>query len=280
MGEADLRRHLAAQTDLPIEAFDLSALHSPDAIRRQVLEAVCGGGASAVVFDALTDADLEQAARMALCTEFSDFGLGSGGLSYGLGRALGSSEAAPSILEPVEQGLVLVGSVAEQTRRQIQHAVGNGWRHLFHTPDELAAASVEDEPDVMHQVLRCLERGESVILGSSTLESTAGARLTVSTEQGRRIGETYARILSAAAARGLAGRSAIAGGDTSGWAIKHMGVYALRIVGALDVAAAVCALRSDDRALDGTQIVLKGGQVGGDDFFSRLLSGQPAERLA
>ena len=282
MDEADLCRHLAAQTDLPIGGFPLNSLRSPEGTRWQDLATVCDQGVAGVVFDALVDADLEQIARSALGPALSDFGIGSGGLSYGLGRVLGAGAETARSLEPVERGLVLVGSLADQTRRQVRHAIAQGWRYLPLTPTELAAASTVENPDVLNRVLHSLERGESVIVGTSPLEPAPGAKVpdTVPTETGQRIGVTYARILSSAIRRGLVGRSAIAGGDTSGWTIKSMDAYALAIVGALDVAAAVCALHSDDASLDGAQVVLKGGQVGGDDFFLRLVSGEPADRMS
>jgi uncharacterized protein YgbK (DUF1537 family) len=38
---------------------------------------------------------------------------------------------------------------------------------------------------------------------------------------------------------------------------------------------ALCRLHSDEAALDGLEIMLKGGQMGGEDLFETLLHGTP-----
>lgn len=280
MHEADLRLHLAAQTSLPVGLLDIRAVRGTEEELQAALRDAGRAAPAALLVDALTDADVERGAQLALSEELSDFGVGSGGLSYGLGRALGGKVVGASPLAPAETALVLAGSLASQTRRQVRRAVAEGWHHVELTSAEISAAAERTDPGVVARVLERLARGESVVVTSSSAEEPRGPQPASPPELARRIGVVYARILEAALVGGLVGRSAVAGGDTSGWTIQELGVDALEVVGVLDVAATVCGLRSAAPALDGAEVVLKGGQVGGDDFFSRLLTGLPAERVA
>jgi uncharacterized protein YgbK (DUF1537 family) len=62
------------------------------------------------------------------------------------------------------------------------------------------------------------------------------------------------------------GRAIIAGGDTSGHAVRAMGIYALTAVAPLATGAPLCCA-SSDRDHSAIEIGLKGGQVGDADLF-------------
>ena len=278
MRESDLRRHVAFQTGLPLALVDIRALRSPQEAWEATVAKALAEAPAAIVFDALEDADLQRVAELVIeSPELADVSFGSGGLSFALGRAISGDGPSVEPLSPVDRSLVLAGSLAPQTRRQIAHAVDRGWRLLRRTPEELAAAAAEPAPELINDVLGLLASDHSVVVASSTSDpepDEVGA-----TPLGPSIGAAYARILEAALTHALVGRSAVAGGDTSGWTMRRLQAHALRVVGALDVAGAVCRLESEVPGIDGAEVVLKGGQVGGDDFFSRLLSGEPAATL-
>jgi len=84
-------------------------------------------------------------------------------------------------------------------------------------------------------------------------------------------GTLLARVLTAVP---LA-RVGVAGGDTSSHAVKALDAWGLSYLGSLAPGVALCRVHSDRPALDGMELMLKGGQMGGDDLFGLLLSGTP-----
>ena len=74
------------------------------------------------------------------------------------------------------------------------------------------------------------------------------------------------------------GRLGIAGGDTSSQAIAQLDVWALSYSCVLSPGVTVCTMHSDDPALDGLTVMLKGGQMGSEDLFDKLLQVQGARQ--
>jgi uncharacterized protein YgbK (DUF1537 family) len=69
-------------------------------------------------------------------------------------------------------------------------------------------------------------------------------------------------------------RIGVAGGDTSSHAVQALDAWGLSYLAALGAGTALCRLHSDSPALDGTEVMLKGGQMGGEDVFERLVHGE------
>jgi len=68
-------------------------------------------------------------------------------------------------------------------------------------------------------------------------------------------------------------RVVLAGGDTSSHAVPQIGLYALTWAASVQPGAPLCRAYSDSPQLDGIELVLKGGQVGTEDFFERVRLG-------
>jgi uncharacterized protein YgbK (DUF1537 family) len=79
---------------------------------------------------------------------------------------------------------------------------------------------------------------------------------------GAGLGRALDRILQTARLE----RVVVAGGDTSGHAVREMGIYALTAVAPLASGAPLCRA-SSEREHSAVEIALKGGQVGGPDLF-------------
>ena len=96
-------------------------------------------------------------------------------------------------------------------------------------------------------------------------------------KQGARhaIGKALGRIERALIEQAGLRRGVIAGGDTSSHALAELDIYALTTLLPLPATpgSPLCLGYSDDKAVDGLQIALKGGQVGGDDYFSQIRRG-------
>jgi uncharacterized protein YgbK (DUF1537 family) len=68
-------------------------------------------------------------------------------------------------------------------------------------------------------------------------------------------------------------RGAVSGGDTSGFAMRALGAYALEAIAPIAPGAPLCRVFSADPETDGFQITLKGGQMGDVDFFGSVRAG-------
>ncbi len=68
-------------------------------------------------------------------------------------------------------------------------------------------------------------------------------------------------------------RVAVAGGDTSSFAARSLGLWGLTYETSLSPGVPLCRGHSDQHDLDGIELVLKGGQMGRPDLFETLIKG-------
>lgn len=259
--EADLRLHLGRQL-----VGEIGVLHVPlligDAALGLALADRMHDDATAFIVDAISNDDLVRfgAALRAQQSRAGrpTFAVGSGGLSYGYAAALarGASPVVPAptqaeVTPPAGPVLVVSGSCSPVTDRQIRIAEDDGWfsAHI-------------DEHDIAGQVRAALAEGRHCVVYTARGQSTGA----VAPDLSRRLGS----LALEAAGDGLTRRLLVAGGDTSGEIVGMAGVTAIEIVGSIDVAGLLCRTFGEGSVLDGTEVVLKGGQVGGDDFFLRV----------
>jgi uncharacterized protein YgbK (DUF1537 family) len=69
-------------------------------------------------------------------------------------------------------------------------------------------------------------------------------------------------------------RIVVAGGDTSGRVAARLGIESLRMIAPIAPGAPLCRAHSADPAIDGLEIALKGGGMGGPDYFERVRLGR------
>ncbi len=67
-------------------------------------------------------------------------------------------------------------------------------------------------------------------------------------------------------------RVVIAGGDTSSYAAREIGLEALEVQAEIAPGAPLCRGHSRDARIDGLEIALKGGQMGKADYFGQARS--------
>jgi uncharacterized protein YgbK (DUF1537 family) len=161
-------------------------------------------------------------------------------------------------LGPAGPVLVVSGSRSPVTARQIATAAEAGWAVVDASEGMAAIAAAEVS----------LRAGRHTIV-----QTTLGPE-----RDPDGIGDLLGRVAAASVAAGLTRRLVVAGGDTSGQVVTALGAHALDVVASLAVGGPVCVLAADDPAFDGLEVALKGGQVGGDDFFLRAAAGS-ARRL-
>ena len=255
MTEADLAVHIGRQTDLPIASIPLVAYDDLAALLRGAPEA-------ALVLDALTDEHLITVGAAVAALSSPVFAIGSGGLSHGIAAAApGHGVAVPTSTASEGPVLVVSGSRSAQTRRQADAAAAAGW---LVQPLPLDGDGLEA---VLPGVHEALGTGRGVVLTSDDADAaSAGNRAVLEA-----IAEAAASVVSVVARAGAAHRVIVCGGDTSSRVTRLLGVESLSI--AANPWGNVVLLRAHaadaaDEAVDGLELLLKGGQVGADTLFT------------
>jgi len=251
MGESDLAVHLGRQTRLPIASVPWTAYGNLDDRLRDP-------AAAAYVLDALDDDHLDAVGAAVLgLPARPTFALGSGGLSRAVGgvlaRRLGAS--APPLADTAASApgplLAVSGSCSGRTWDQVRAALDAGW------------VGVALGPEAVGQATAAYAAGRDVVLFSAQ-GGAVGTPVDVS-------GDLAAAVRACGSVRPVP-RLLVCGGDTSGRVLQHLGALSLEIVAAPWGNAPL--LRVAGGEIDGTEVVVKGGQVGGVDLFEQVRRGR------
>ena len=240
MTESDLARHLSRQTTLPIDGIPFTRYTS-----------------SAAVMAALVDSPAV-VGRAIAALETPVFAVGSGGLSLAVATARPGRESPPPAATPARGPVLAVsGSRSTQTRRQMDAAADAGW--LVETLPLDAA----DRDAAIARTITALGAGRSVAFRSDHLRLDDADPLHALARAG-------AHIVAAVLDAGAASRVIVCGGDTSSRITTLLGVRSLSI--AANPVGNIVLLRAhaDEPAVDGVELLLKGGQVGGVDLFDEV----------
>ncbi|MBS9405302.1 four-carbon acid sugar kinase family protein [Halomonas sp. TRM85114] len=277
MLEADLRRHLAAQTAISSAAVTLLDYREADGGWQQLVsatEAQC-----LVVLDAIDQAELQHAAELVLrlADQRATLVVAAQGLADALGhrwaKALGERSVLPTTYAAVDKCLVLSGSCSPQTRDQLAHFETQGGVILGVSPAEALEDPRGTASRLFVEVLNGFGQSHGVAVASARGE--AGLVAGVSADRlSLALGEVFATLVGRLCNVGDIQRVVFAGGDTSSHAMRLIDADALEIV-AFDERQGghLCRLVATAPSIDGLEVVLKGGQIGSEDFFSRVQCG-------
>ena len=286
MGEADLIRHLVAQTALPVAGLSFPELLADDAAAR--FDAVAAA-TPIVVLDTFDAATMQAAGRLLWRAGRGGpaFVAGSSGVPYAVVahlRATGRLPAPPAAAAagPAERLIVVSGSCSRATEAQIRWAEAQGFASIAVD----GAALVRDADAVAGHVAgvarRALGDHRGVVLHTAlgpddprideARAALAGAGLTP-TDSAARLGRPLGRIAKDLLGAG-GGRLVLAGGDSSSHIARTLGIEALEMVAPTVPGAPLCRVEAADAAVHGTEIVVKGGQVGPPDYFGLVQRGR------
>jgi uncharacterized protein YgbK (DUF1537 family) len=269
MHEADLRLHLAAQTQTPIGLIDLPTLQSGQS--NDAVDSMLANGQAAILFDTI-DAATQAAVGGLLWSHAGQkpiFSVGSSGLTAALisawdAEGLLKDQPAAEVLPTARPLLVVSGSCSEKTQRQIQYALANGYLGIALDP----VALMDSNGVVRDATLKAA--GEALAVGRSTVLYTAlgpPTELAHGSDLGAALGSLLRELLARAdATPAPVRRVVVCGGDTSSHVVQQLGIYALTWAANLQPGGPLCRAHADSY-LDGLELVLKGGQVGTDGFF-------------
>lgn len=163
--------------------------------------------------------------------------------------------------------LVLAGSLSPMTARQI--AAAKSYEHVLLEVPRLAH-DTEYRRQMARDISARLQQGVDLLARTSSAgETVAPNAPATARELALACGDLLAQVLEIAPVR----RLGIAGGDTSSHAVQALDAWGLSYQAQMAPGVALCRLHSDDARLDGLEIMLKGGQMGGELLFEELLSG-------
>lgn len=286
MSEADVRRVLALQTDCPLGLISVEDLQDA-ATAAAALQRELATGRKLIAVDTVSAADLAQVGALLWDNRSSGMlAVGSQGVEYALIAYLrhqGLIGAAPAFpgAGRATQMVAISGSASALTADQISHASAHG----FATVALDAAACLRDTSAIASTAsaaIAALSTGQDVLIYSAkgpddpALNEFRAAkdRCGLSAEAANhRLGAILGRLLADLLGKTQIKRAAISGGDTSGHAVRQLGIYALTALAPTVPGAALCLAHSQEARQDGLQLALKGGQMGSIDYFDWIRRG-------
>jgi 3-oxoisoapionate kinase len=273
MHEADLRRHLGTLGLPRVGLVDLRAIDAaadePDRLDAAVAQALAAAP-EALLFDATHGRHLHVLGRWLWqrAARQPQLLLGASGVAQAaLAHWPGALHARPSlgpVMATPSPVFLLVGSLSPVTTAQVHHAAG-----AYDVVPVDPARLLNDDAALDALTQQCstaLALGRSVLARTTAPVAGGPAPLDVA----RIGGDLLAGVL---ARNPQVRRVGVAGGDTSSLALGALGAWALGWSGTLAPGVALMRLHADDPALDGLELMLKGGQMGSPDLFLRLLQG-------
>lgn len=280
MDEGDLRLHLAKQTRRMIGLIDTLAVANGTGAAR--LEAELSGGAGIILIDVLDAAASREAGRIiATAAEPVQFLAGSSGIEYALTahwESIGKVTPPSKLprLSAAKPLLVVSGSCSPVTSAQIAAARAQGFATFALDALRALEAAAETER-VAEAASAALERGQSVVVHSAEAPDDAAVKAlrgrAGSEALNDAIGTALGTVARRARERQRLERAVIAGGDTSGVVARTLGLTALTFAAPTVPGAPLCRATAETQAIDGIEVVFKGGQIGGPDYFIGLRDG-------
>jgi uncharacterized protein YgbK (DUF1537 family) len=288
MSESDLSRILAAQGFIADSLVDLRELdknaNSPDDLAETLI------GKHSAVFDGFTARQVTTAAASIwhLAQTRPVTAIAAQGFAYGLGRYFreaGLLDRPQPIqqLAGVDRLLVLSGSCSPQSAAQISWARNAGFFEVRLDAHVLLDPTHRDIVDIENSMITNLQMGRSVIVYTASgpddqnialMQERISASASSPAYLADRIGTVFARLARSAIELASIKRLVVAGGDSSSFAMRHLGADALEMQAShFEQNAHVGQLQARDKAINGIEVLLKGGQVGAPDLYGLMLNG-------
>ena len=289
MLEADLRLHLAKQTKKKVALFDILQVGLPEKDARAALNGILKEKPDAVLFDAISP---EHLARIGgLMDGFASakqplFSVGSSGIEAALTTWWGERPRAPqrrvekrlasTLAPPARQILVGSGSCSPVTEKQIAWALKNGFTEVFLDAQALLSSKGygREISRANTEATKLLQAGRSVIIHTTRGGPNKHITTKLKDRTARVLGVALGAVLWGVLVETKIRRLCIAGGDTSSFAARTLGIEALEMIAPLTPGAPLCRVIAPDSPANGLEIVFKGGQVGAENYFGVVKRGK------
>jgi len=293
MTESDLGCHLGEQTDRDVDRF--TVLELEDAGVDAAFTRLLADDPEIVLFDTVNDSHLRTVGRLVWSQAVRArrggpvFVVGSSGFDYALTsywNETGDVDPPESIprADPTDRIVVTSGSASPETAAQIERAINSDdFVGVRLQSEDLVRpeAAPEERARAVEAALEALDGSRSVVLYTTrgpddpAIERTRDAASDAGVDNlASRLGRAQGRILRRVLLESDVERACVAGGDTSGYVVPELDIDALEFHGPLAPGSPLCLARSTDDRLDTLEIVLKGGQTGGERFFENVRRGR------
>jgi 3-oxoisoapionate kinase len=244
-----------------------------------------------VIFDTLTEAHLVRIGQIiwrALGDDKQIFSASSSGLEYALAAYWREQNLLPEPpqfpIESVSQIVGVSGSCSPVAARQLEYARVNGFSVIDLVPDPNALeplGNTETRDEIVKSAVEKLQMSDCRGVLLNTCAGPDDPRLTAHADNPRLQTSEYKRSIGKALGQILRGilettdirRVVVAGGDTSGYVAKELGIVALEMVCPMAPGSPLCQATTPDTRYDNMEIVFKGGQVGRQEFYTDVVNG-------
>jgi uncharacterized protein YgbK (DUF1537 family) len=278
MHEADLRLHLARQGladvhSIPFTAASKGGKVIEEALQRALHPLSSAMSPDAVLFDVADAVQLTTIGQVLWARAQRQTLLAAGPSSVvdALAPALGPRtgiEPMQRVVAPARGPvLVLAGSLSPVTARQV--AAARSFDTVWLDASVMAQRDAATLERHARDIANGLANGRNVLACTRPPDPLPVDRGIDAQALARAGGELLARVLAMVPLQ----RVGIAGGDTSSHGVQALDAWGLSYVADIGAGTSLCRVHSDDAALDGLEIMLKGGQMGSDDVFERVVHG-------
>jgi uncharacterized protein YgbK (DUF1537 family) len=274
--ESDLRLHLGKQTAKKTGLIDILHVSGGKDMLRNEWAQVVEQGFDVALFDALYQEQLlaigelidEQANTGTL------FSVGSSGIEMALGQFWNSTNLLQPVAEWKHPGkaeplLVIAGSCSPVAAGQIIYAKSKGFEELLLDAPAVCNNDVHPVQAVIDKAIDLLNKGKHVIIHTGGAGQHQAVNLPAD-----KLGGALGAIARESASRSALKRIVIAGGDTSSYAARAMGIEAVEMIAPLVPGAPLCKATAPGSPVNGLEVNFKGGQVGGENYFEVLMNGK------
>lgn len=267
MNEGDLRIHLGKQTNKKIGLID----HVRQKAKKKVwLDHITDD--EVVLLDTMNKGELVKIGEW-LDTQQKKhgqlFSVGGSGIEMALGKCWNNE----GILKPITEWrkvhkakplLVISGSCSPVTAGQIAYARASGFEEVVINARKICNDGEVDDT-IIKKINELLNKQKNIIVHTGEKQTQ-----NLSSEK---LGKALGTIAKDAVINIGIKRVVFAGGDTSSYAARTMGVDAVEMIAPLVIGAPLCKAYSKNKKINGLEVNFKGGQVGDEKYFEILRKG-------
>lgn len=270
MHEADLRLHLAAQGLADVHSLPYPVYGQGASALRRAFDAGVAASPDALLFDVAENAHLQVIGGLLgpQAEAASLLAVGPSSVVQAFApRFAGAPPASAAVAAARGPVLALAGSLSPVTARQV--AAARSFETVWLDPQRLVA-SPRARTEAIGLIAALLAQGRHVLACTVRPGAAPASDTGVPARALARVGGA---LLAGVLAAVPLSRVGVAGGDTSSHAVQALDAWGLSYRAPLAPGVALCRLHSESPGLDGLELALKGGQMGGEDFFERLVHG-------
>ncbi len=278
--ESDLRLHLSKQTNKKIGLIDILQIEKPIPELKEIIDQQITGQSEVILIDAVYESQLLNIGEL-IDNQAIDghplFSVGSSGIEMALGNYWQTQQKMQPVLSWPNPGkasplLVISGSCSPVTAAQIAWAKVNNFEEVIIDANEICDSNnnISDIEMAVKLAVQFISNNKSVIVHTNGTADNNTSQQNLSPEK---LGTALGLIAREVAAQTTIKRIVIAGGDTSSYAARAMGIEAVIMIAPLVKGAPLCKATAPNSSINGMEVNFKGGQVGGENYFGILLEG-------